>query len=181
MTYTFCISIVTAKEREQADWLEACKGIIRPQKPDLGLSFDEWITEHSPVWQRRAVVQIRRYLAKECEYGMNFDVSDSSWDGLQFYPFFDDYHDDATSTLRQHIIGGAGFLPEDDGYNLEFCWVHPFWRNQGRLRRAWTLFEERFGVFSVEPPISNAMEGALKSIKRQQIQEAEQAGASNGG
>ena len=109
---------------------------------------------------------------------MSFDASDDCWEGFKFYPFLEDYYDDEASTLRQYIVGGVGFLAEGVGYNLEFCWVHPFWRNQGKLKRAWGLFEERFGDFSVKPPISQAMEGALKCIRRQR-NKAEQGIAPN--
>ena len=43
------------------------------------------------------------------------------------------------------------------GWALQWIWLHPYERNQGRLTRAWPYFRERFGDFHVEPPLSPAM------------------------
>jgi len=43
--------------------------------------------------------------------------------------------------------------------------MHPFYRKRGLLTRAWPRFREYFGNFHLEPPISDAMESFLKSVK----------------
>lgn len=47
------------------------------------------------------------------------------------------------------------------GWALQWIWLHPYERNRGRLTRAWPYFQDRFGDFHVEPPLSPAMRAFL--------------------
>jgi hypothetical protein len=56
------------------------------------------------------------------------------------------------------IVGGGCFRTEEpDNYFLDWVWFHPFARNRGRLKKAWPLFKEKFGEFSVTEPLSAHM------------------------
>ena len=159
----------------QADYIDATiLKIVRPQKAIVGKTFDDWITQGSPIWQRRSVVQIRRYLHLECEYGMSFDESCECWKSLTVFPFLDEFFDNSRHELRQWMIGAVCFSDDTDLPLLEFCWLHPFWRNQGLLRRAWPQFEERFGKFEIERPISKAMSGFLMSLQKKRTAEQDE-------
>lgn len=148
--------------------------IIRPQKAKVGKTFDAWITQESPVWQRRCVVQLRRYLYLECDYGMFFDDSFECWKSLEVFPFLDQFFDESRHESRQWMIGAVCFSRDTKPHLLEFCWLHPFWRNQGLLRRAWPEFEKRFGNFEIEPPISGAMSGFLASLQKKRTAEQDE-------
>lgn len=151
----------------QADYRDATiSKIVRPQKAKVGKTFDVWITQQSPVWQRRCVVQIRRYLHLECDYGMSFDDSFDCWKSLEVFPLLDKFYDDLRHESRQWMIGAVCFSDDKNLPLLKFCWLHPFWRNQGLLKRAWPRFVERFGEFQIEPPISGAMSGFLESLHK---------------
>ena len=141
------------------------KNIIRPQKSKIGEEFDEWITIDSDKWQKQCTVQIRRYQALECNDGFSMDTTDDCWRNVEIFPFFDEFYDENRHEFRQWLIGAACFSKiEDNVVELDFCWIHPFERGKGLLKRNWETFEQKFGKFYVSYPRSKAMEGFLKSI-----------------
>ncbi|MES2671359.1 MAG: hypothetical protein V4673_13210 [Pseudomonadota bacterium] len=142
--------------------------IIRPQKPRSGFEFDLWVTKKSAHWQRKHFVQIRRYQAIECNDGMFMTTSDDCWRDFVAYSFLEDYYDKKTDSLKCWLVGTAGFTDNDTEKVLEYCWIHPFWRGRGLLRRAWPKFSERFGPFHVSHPHSSAMRGFLTSVGYQE-------------
>ena len=110
--------------------------IIRPQPSEIGKCFDEWINIDSDLWQRERIVQIRRYQSIECSDGMNMDTSSACWQGIDVFPLTADLPDGKTSDTRQYLVGGVCFKTYSGGQVvLEFCWIHPFWRNRGLLKQ----------------------------------------------
>lgn len=141
------------------------KNIIRPQKAKIGKEFDEWITVDSDLWQKKCLVQIRRYQAIECNDGFSMDTSDGCWKHVEVFPFIDDFYDEKQGELRQWAVGGACFSTYEGGeVELDFCWIHPFFRNEGLLRRNWETFQDKFGHFFVSHPRTKAMQGFLDSV-----------------
>ena len=72
---------------------------------------------------------------------------------------------------RVPVTGGCCFdLKEyrDTGslWLMQWIWMHPSVRNQGMLTRAWPYFEQRFGRFVVQAPLSETMTAFLKSKTR---------------
>lgn len=51
------------------------------------------------------------------------------------------------------------------GWALQWILLHPYFRHQGILSNAWSLFTQRFGSFHVEEPLSEAMHNFLFKIK----------------
>jgi hypothetical protein len=48
---------------------------------------------------------------------------------------------------------------------LEWIWLHPYFRRQGSLKKAWPVFlAELGGPFEVQPPLSKAMLGFLRTV-----------------
>lgn len=141
------------------------KQIIRPQKARIGCRFDDWVTIGSEKWQKQALVQIRRYQSLECNDGFFMDTSDQCWCHVEIYPFVEDFYDERRSEFRQWLIGGAAFSKfEDNSVEMDFCWIHPFFRNKGLLKCAWPTFKRRYGNFYVSHPRTEAMKGFLSSI-----------------
>ncbi|WP_067869872.1 hypothetical protein [Neptuniibacter marinus] len=61
------------------------------------------------------------------------------------------------------VIGGACFWGGlDDGYTLDWIWLHPFARNRGNLKSRWSELKQRFGKFGISPPVSYSFENFLK-------------------
>ena len=56
---------------------------------------------------------------------------------------------------------------EDNMWKLEWIWIHPYFRNRGKLSKYWNEFEAKFGDFLIGSPISNDMAKFLeiKSVK----------------
>jgi hypothetical protein len=44
-----------------------------------------------------------------------------------------------------------------DHWGLQWVWIHPFMRNKGFLGGVWPYFEDKFGDFMIERPVSKAM------------------------
>ncbi len=63
------------------------------------------------------------------------------------------------------VVGGGIFVEYEDGYELDWVWIHPFFRNRGLLKKAWKEFEHRFGAFTVSPPWSPSMKAFLAKRK----------------
>ena len=127
---------------------------IRPLKALSNKNFDQWVTSMSPKWQRKHIVMIRRYQKYECNDGGSMNTSNELWRGIQAFTFTDKYFDRKKGTYREWLIGSACFKRYEYGVRLDFCWLHPFWRNKGLLKKTWPQFIERFGNFYLSRPIS---------------------------
>jgi hypothetical protein len=60
------------------------------------------------------------------------------------------------------VVGGGVFVDRSGRFELDWVWLHPFFRNRNRLRNNWKLFQKRFGHFSVAPPLSAHMSLFIK-------------------
>jgi len=140
--------------------------IIRPQKAKAGCSFDSWVTRESALWQRKSFVQIRRYQSIECGDGMFMDTSDDSWQNVEILSVTETCYANDCPRGREILIGAVCFdnNPHHDYAVLSFCWIHPFWRNKGKLKSLWPQIKERFSEFYVSTPQTPAMEYFLKSV-----------------
>lgn len=146
------------------------KFFIKPLPPRNECGFDEWIDINSSEWQKECAIQIRRYLSLEMAggaYRVNMDTSDSGWQNLKVYAFRDYFFDDELKENVEHLVGAVFF--EDfstQGVLLSACWIHPFFRNRGKLKEAIWRFEDKFNCdfkeIKIEFPISAAMNRALK-------------------
>lgn len=58
---------------------------------------------------------------------------------------------------------GAGIFQNGNGeFELDWVWIHPFFRNRGTLRDQWEGFREKFGQFTVAKPLSVQMSTFLE-------------------
>lgn len=132
--------------------------ILRPQNAPLGRAFDEWITASSPQWQRKAVVQMTRYLSLETGYRQDSEEHIETWKKNKTEVF------SITKNLlckdeqeRNALIGIITFHKFSDIPVLYHCYIHPFYRRKGIMAKSWETVKVKFPQFEVEPPISPAM------------------------
>jgi hypothetical protein len=141
------------------------------------------VTKDSPLRHRKVVEQLAYYFKREFHY-----------DFVQYSATHDD--DLAEAYLwRDHqwadspIIGGCCFRPDGKGWRLCWVWFHPYCRRRGLLSARWSFFQERYGHFFCERPLSEAMESFLAQIGHYEIYEDKRGtyflgiphGAQNGG
>jgi hypothetical protein len=56
-----------------------------------------------------------------------------------------------------------GDVGQNRKWQLEWVWIHPFYRGKGLLSGAWKSFEKKYGQnFNIELPLSHALIGFLK-------------------
>jgi len=165
-----------AKSRENL--LDATRGIIRVQPAPFGHSFDPFITYRSDWWQREACVQIRRYLGRECDYGMGMEAD--GWnENLEIWPFTEISNCQPELEEGVQVLIGAtafekvAFADREIGeaWRLEFCWIHPFYRSKQLLTKAWPHYIERYGAFLISHPISPSFQKHLQKVNHPMTKE----------
>jgi len=112
----------------------------------------EMVTEHSPIWLHRELYQ--RAWAFKREFG--YDLM--QWN----YP--KTRAERARSAIgylfcssEGVIDGGCAFRRRGNEWSLDWVWIRPEMRRRGLLAARWRQFVERFGDFSIEHPLSDAM------------------------
>lgn len=146
-----------------SDLRDVIRGNIRIIYPKKGKSFDRWVTKSSPKWQRVPITQIRRYLSHECGYDMCWDESDRTYSHAEAYTFTHYEYNERRHEGEYPLVGAAIFNIKFNPVELHFCWIHPFYRNQGLFTKAWPDFIARYNIFRVDQP-SYAMRGVLSTL-----------------
>lgn len=116
-----------------------------------------WVDHRSPRWKHE--LMYRRAFAFKREFGYSF----SQWS-------LDPAHDPEPegflfSDDAGRVIGAAAFRPQPDEprpWRLDWIWFAPDHRRQGHLSREWGRLTQRFGIFDLTPPVSEAMQAFLK-------------------
>lgn len=123
------------------------------------------VTPSSPLKLRKAVERIAYYFRRE-----------GGFDFVQYSATEDDQRRQAYLWLPKRwikyprpVVGACCFrwreyTQEEPAWALQWIWLHPYQRGQGLLMDAWPYFKQEYGDFSVEPPLSGAMEGFLKKV-----------------
>jgi hypothetical protein len=119
------------------------------------------VTNRSRVAYQRAVQQLAFYFGRETGFGpAGYDPNDCgrhpASETRAFLLHQPDY---------EHVTAvGAGCFRRREYDNvaepfwaLQWVWLHPFERGQGRLTDLWPFFRAMFGPFHVEGPYSPAM------------------------
>jgi hypothetical protein len=127
------------------------------------------VTMRSPKQHRKAVYLFAAYFMRQfgydfVPYGLNGNDTDPHhvaflWVAREYADSFCD------SAWLVPCIGACCFRPSEIGMAMQFMWLHPFFRRRGLLTQAWPQFEQEFGRFHVEGPLSDAMEAALKKLR----------------
>lgn len=143
----------------------AMEKILRPQTAANGKSFDRWITYSSAEWQRVAAVQLTRYLSLETKIRQDLSECANAWQENQtaVYSIVETVScpkgDD-----RQAMVGMITFHQFDTNPILYHCYLHPFFRGKGLMKKAWLEIQKRYPRFEIEEPISAAMGRFLQSV-----------------
>lgn len=114
-----------------------------------------WVDANSPRWKRQEVYERARMFRREF--------------GYDFVQWSVEYDPDAVGFLFADeggkIVGACSFRTQPEGsgrrWRLDWIWLCPSARRSGRLAHQWERFKQRFGVFDIEPPISEAMKAFL--------------------
>ena len=118
------------------------------------------VTTDSPRAHRRAVYRLADCCRREMRYGLQYgyDGDEDDPDHVAFLWV----HPEAVGmswAFRVPCVGATCFRLRDEGWALQWVWVHPFFRRRGLLSGAWPAFVREFGAFAVEGPLSAAMRG----------------------
>ena len=76
------------------------------------------------------------------------------------------FNDDTGTFGQGAIAGAAAFLWRADvrRWVLEWAWIVPKARRQGLLSRLWPALRSRFGAFTIEPPLTPALQEFLRRM-----------------
>ena len=109
------------------------------------------VTRSSMLAQKNLVERMAGYFQREMNYKYKqFLVTDQ--DAYRAFLF----------SLEGYWVGAAVFRNrEEEKYNLQWVWLHPFARHRGLLKDVWAKWENHFGKFRIEGPISPGMKEFL--------------------
>lgn len=100
----------------------------------------------------------------ETDCGFCWDTSDEGWRCVEVKTFTED---ESYEKPRHLLVGFAAFDIEHEA-TLEAVWIHPFYRNKGKLKATWPEFVDRYGDFSVSFP-NKQMHAVLKAIAHRKV------------
>jgi len=60
--------------------------------------------------------------------------------------------------------GAVSFEPSPDGWELHWMYLHPYARGRQAIDPHWSLFQDRYGSFTVQHPIEPAAEALLRRV-----------------
>lgn len=122
-------------------------------------SDPEEVRPRSPLWCHQEMYE--RAWAFKREMGFDFEQWGSTADGRDTDPSVHGYLMNAEDGA---IAGACCFRMDGDRWNLCWIWIAPRYRRNGIVARRWQQFTAKFGDFTIEPPISPAMQSfVLKS------------------
>lgn len=121
------------------------------------------IDAKAPMWLQREVY--RRAVRFKREFRYDF----VQWAGDEINPVKADWHGYLIPAGADGTIAGACALaklqpgPSGEVWTLAWVWIAPKFRGQGLLTAHWPALLELYGSFFIEPPLSAAMQGFVRS------------------
>lgn len=124
------------------------------------------VTRKSKRTYRAAVDTLGLYILREMHYDSTLFWIDDRDDYKAFLLSTYSYK----SSSHRLIIGAGCFrnrndeppITKEDRWALQWVWIHPFMRKEGWLSFAWPHLHELCPGFSVEQPVSYAMQQFIK-------------------
>lgn len=135
----------------------------------LGSISPRLVRGRSKMTERKYVEKLAYYFKREFHFDfVQYEANESeSWESPSYVPSeVWLFHTAATDHVRdvgdqpRRVIGAACFRREDIPqalWALDWIWFHPYERGRGHLTRCWPEWEQRYGRFQVEEPLSQAM------------------------
>lgn len=112
----------------------------------------QWVDQRAPDWIRREIYWRAKVFQREFRY----DTVQWEIEGR--------YDPDAVGYVFRdqdfRIVGACCFRPIESGsphIRLDWIWLAPSARRTGLISREWASFRDRFGVFSIGGPVSDAL------------------------
>ena len=132
------------------------------------------VSSHDSIQKKQALETLATYANRELQWDLvPFDSEENDeqddfvpWNAYLFHgesmpPYeFDDRY-------KNVLYFGACCFREkknDDKsprWELDWVWLHPYFRRRGWLTRAWPVFKRDFGTFEVSAPLDEAMKSFL--------------------
>ena len=119
------------------------------------------VTHESPTSMKKAAELMAHYLKREIH--TDFSQYSSETDGKK--PHVKSYIWIDYDWSGVFVIGACGFRKNQSGNELEWVWIHPYYRGRGLLTAAWPIFLKEYGDgFSIMEPLRFGMDGFIKSM-----------------
>ena len=122
------------------------------------------VTTASPKPIRENVERFARYFLREMHFGgLQFEAGETPESlGFKRYKAY-------LFAAQDHYVGAVCFRYRDDQNRVvpwlfDWMWIHPYFRHQGILSRAWPEFVREIGQFRLAQPVSPHMEQFLRKI-----------------
>jgi hypothetical protein len=134
-------------------------------KKFAGINYSHLIpvTSGAPVRLLCEVETFAYYFKREEQYDF---AQYNAWENM-----FQKEKDDCVAYLlidNHRAVGAACFRWRDytnyKGWALQWCWLHPYFRNKGILQRSWDSFVKTHGNFVIEGPYSKAMQAFMIKV-----------------
>ena len=125
-----------------------------------------YIDRDSSLLPKQALAQLAVYFKREMHTDyLQFDenmFNDDKYTGFLLLKRADDLVLNENSSYPNRVIGGGIFYDQGSVCNLDWVWIHPFFRNRNELSDRWPIFKRRFGNFIISQPISVHMQAFVK-------------------
>ena len=127
------------------------------------------VTPVSRLGLRRNVERFAEYFRRELKYDTTPFDARASCKSHGFVPYEAHlFHvpADEIPGMKVRYIGAAVFRKREAHWAMQWVWIHPFFRSEGHLSRAWSGYQAQYGEFVVEKPYSLGMQAFLSSKTR---------------
>jgi hypothetical protein len=131
--------------------------ISLPKATERHASWLSRVYPHSSQHERECVERFARYFLREMHTGgIQFEAAETtSSPGYVPYEAYLFKHED-------RYIGACCFRKRNPsssptGYELDWAWLHPYFRMRGKFSEAFEIFRVTYGNFSLAQPLSPAM------------------------
>lgn len=140
--------------------------ISLPQVSGQAPNSPHAVLPESPKRMREHVERFARYFLREMHTGgIQFEATESPhspcYVPYKAYLFNDRYHFFGAGCFRWRELQDA-----PASWSLDWLWLHPYFRSQGHLTRAWSVFEASHENFRLARPLSPGMQAFLRKIGR---------------
>ncbi|MGY4816488.1 hypothetical protein ACVNP3_11190 [Pseudomonas chlororaphis subsp. piscium] len=121
------------------------------------------VDSNAPMWMQKEVYR------RAVKFKRDFRYDFVQWAGDDVNPVKIGWHGQLFPAGPDGTIAGACALsnehpgPGGVEWTLAWVWIAPKYRRQGLLAAHWPGLIERYGSFFIEPPLSEAMQGFVRS------------------
>ena len=143
-------------------------------KFDNGIMF---VKKESERDLRIQLEKFAKYFKREMNYDfVQYDADEhhrdlTPYEGFLFTEVAYDMIEEDSPTPYRLCGGGCFRIREQEAGNavweLDWIWIHPFFRHRGLMKNQWKNFQQFFGEFTVSEPLSFEMTKALDKYHKE--------------